>query len=231
MDGGESVSVRQMENRRKEGDRLMHRHCKGRSIFVATGALVGGLTLPAHGTRYFVKGTTGADSNLGTTWGQAVKTLQRGIELAKADPSPTDEIWVTASTYRPDEGPGPINSNDPDAYYDMVPNIAIYGGFVGGEANLTDRNFVTNVTILSGDIDVNDAHNPATSPDDINGTNSYHVLRFIQGNAADNPTAIVDGFTITAGSASQVHTPDLPPIDDDEWISLGGGANLDGGCV
>jgi hypothetical protein len=190
--------------------------------------MVMAITVRAEGAIYFVNGMSGSDSQSGLSWAQAFKTPQKAIAVAKGNTAAPHEIWVTAGIYRPDEGPGGINSNDPNAFYEMVPQVALYGGFVGTEANLDDRDLVANITILSGDIDVNDAHNPATSPADIVGNNSYHVLRFVQDDPVDNPTAIVDGFTVTAGDARQIPS-DIQFLD--QWIWLGGGANLDGGAT
>jgi hypothetical protein len=63
----------------------------------------------------------------------------------------------------------------------------VYGGFNGTESMLTERDPVTNVTILSGDIGVTD---------DISD-NSYHV---VTGGGTDS-SAVLDGFTVTAGNA------------------------------
>lgn len=83
------------------------------------------------------------------------------------------------------------NSSDRDASFVMKAGVGIYGGFVGGETLLSQRNWVTNPTILSGDID--------NSPGDNTG-NSYHVV--IAAFADDVPTTRLDGFTITGGNAN-----------------------------
>ncbi|MHB0874723.1 MAG: Calx-beta domain-containing protein [Anaerolineae bacterium] len=65
--------------------------------------------------------------------------------------------------------------------------VALFGGFLGNEANLDDRLWDTYITTLSGDIGT-----PAI------GDNVYHV---VTGSGADG-TAVLDGFRITRGNAS-----------------------------
>jgi hypothetical protein len=92
---------------------------------VVTAAVVGAMAFSAQAATYFVNGTSGSDSAPGTpTWSQAVKTPQRAIQLAKDNiANAPHEIWVTAGTYYPDQGPGPVDSNDPLAFYEMVPSL------------------------------------------------------------------------------------------------------------
>jgi hypothetical protein len=97
-----------------------------------------------------------------------------------------DELWVRAGTYFP-------ATRDPDtrqATFTLKSDVGLYGGFAGTETSRSQRNPAANVTILSGDID----HNDTSS---IVGMNSYHV---VTGSLAD-ATAVLDGFTITAGYA------------------------------
>lgn len=71
----------------------------------------------------------------------------------------------------------------------MQNGLAIYGGFVGNETMLSQRDWMANETILSGDID----------GDGMPSNNSFHVV-FNDGNSLDN-SAVLDGFTVSGGNA------------------------------
>lgn len=126
----------------------------------------------------------------GGSWGTAYTYLQDALTAANNN-SCVKQIWVAKGTYYPDEGTGKTN-DDRTASFAMKNNLAIYGGFAGGETQLSARNWSTNPTILSGDIDQNDGTTG-------NGANSYHVVA--NGNAINN-TAMLDGFVITGGKAN-----------------------------
>jgi hypothetical protein len=71
--------------------------------------------------------------------------------------------------------------------FQLKSGVALYGGFAGVETARMQRDWNANLTTLSGDI--------GSSGD--NSDNSYHV---VIGSGTDG-TAILDGFTITAGMA------------------------------
>jgi parallel beta-helix repeat protein/predicted outer membrane repeat protein len=136
---------------------------------------------------------TGA--NDGSSWANAYNYLQDALcDALRAGGVPL-EIWVAAGTYKPDAKTEPPSPTPPPldrtATFQLVNNVAIYGGFAGTEDpatfNLDDRDFVTNETIISGDIGLAD----------VNADNSYHVVTA----SGTDATAVLDGFTITAGNA------------------------------
>jgi predicted outer membrane repeat protein len=142
------------------------------------------------GADFYVDGDAALGGN-GDNWGTAYKYLQDALH----DPRLTsgDTILVAAGTYYPDEGGG-VTAEDRAATFQLVSGVALYGGYVGqGAGNPLERNPVTNPTFLSGDLTGNDAPNFVNYTD-----NSYHVVTGSGANAA----AILDGFTITAGSAN-----------------------------
>lgn len=149
-------------------------------------------------TRYVKPG--GNDSNTGTSWSQAYQTLQKAIEVAVAG----DEIWLASGTYYPTkDNAGSSSPADARAKTFFInKNIAIYGGFNGTESSLTQRNWRTNIAILSGDL--------GTVGDD--SDNAYHVV-YIQGVSG---SMLLDGVAITKGKASG---------------SIGGASGLGGGIL
>lgn len=154
-----------------------------------TGSCTATITLlPYSGTsRWYVNGEV-STSGGGTSWSCAFKTLQEALLYADDG----DEIWVAAGTYYPDEGPGQT-ANDRLASFGLKAGVAIYGGFAGGETSLAERNWETNVTVLSGDLMENDGSNFSNHSD-----NSYHVLKTI---ASFSAPVVISGLTIRGGNA------------------------------
>uniref|UniRef100_UPI00301C6E3A beta strand repeat-containing protein n=1 Tax=Emticicia sp. 17c TaxID=3127704 RepID=UPI00301C6E3A len=134
------------------------------------------------GVIYVNKANTSGTYN-GLSWSTAYNDLQTAITAATAG----NTIWVAKGTYYPT-----TSTTDRGASFTMKNDVAIYGGFSGNESSLSDRNVTTNATILSGDIDQNDAQNNITG-------NSYNVIR--NGNTTTN-TAVLDGFIIAGGYAN-----------------------------
>ncbi|MGC1375516.1 MAG: hypothetical protein WA821_04800, partial [Anaerolineales bacterium] len=121
------------------------------------------------------------------SWANACD-LQYGLTSAAAD----SELWVKAGTYRP------TTTTDLTATFQLKNGVALYGGFAGTETLSAQRDPAANVAILSGDIGANDTANPITSISQIVQGNSYHV---VTGSGVD-ATAVLDGFTVTAGTAN-----------------------------
>ncbi|MEA3374721.1 MAG: cadherin, partial [Chloroflexota bacterium] len=93
------------------------------------------------------------------------------------------------------------NADDRTATFKLRAGVALVGGFAGGEKERDQRNWETNVTVLSGDLDRNDttdAHGVVVDTENIVGDNAYHV---VTGDGVTE-TAVLDGFAITAGSAN-----------------------------
>ncbi len=112
----------------------------------------------------------------GTSWGSAYNDLQTAL----ADATCT-EIWVAAGTYYPTQ------TLDRSVSFQLKNGVGIYGGFDGTETQRNQRSASASLTVLSGNIGA------IGDPSD----NSYHV---VTASAVDN-TAVLDGFTVTAGLA------------------------------
>jgi hypothetical protein len=102
---------------------------------------------PEVGTRYYVSKT--GDGSDGLTWATAFTTVQDA--LAEAKLAGSGEIWVAAGVYYPDEGDGQTNNSVTSAFI-LANDISLYGGFKTGETNRSERDWVNNKTVLSGDI-------------------------------------------------------------------------------
>ncbi|MHC4528098.1 MAG: right-handed parallel beta-helix repeat-containing protein, partial [Planctomycetota bacterium] len=132
----------------------------------------------------------------GLTWSTAYPALQDALY----DPvlGPNDQIRVAQGTYKPDQASlwySPM-SGDRAESFQLVNGVSLKGGYNGAYSGPGDpdaRNIYTYQTILSGDINT-----PS------NTDNSYHV---VTGSWTDQ-SAIIDGFTITAGYANG------PPMDN-----------------
>ena len=118
------------------------------------------------------------------------------------------EIWVAQGIYYPDlDSDGDHASTVvTETFRISYNNVQLYGGFIGSEIARSQRNWASNVTVLSGDIDQNDTTNAdgvVEEPGDITGNNAYHVL-YLDGVTHEpiTSTTVIDGFSITAGHAN-----------------------------
>jgi predicted outer membrane repeat protein len=156
-----------------------------------------GLASRANAVCYVNGAATGAKD--GSSWTDAYTNPQ--FALLKPDTCP--EIWVAKGVYKPTLG------TDQSVSFVLPAGVTFYGGFIGTETSRDQRVPAVNLTVLSGDIDNNDANAGGsqvdTTRDDINGANSFHVVY------ADGPSdapvlssTLIDGFTITGGNAKDI---------------------------
>jgi predicted outer membrane repeat protein len=117
----------------------------------------------------------------GTTWNTATS-----LRSALSNYVYGDTLWLTEGTYKP------TSSSDQTICFEIQEGVQIYGGFVGYETSLDQRDWLTNVTVLSGDIGESGS----------NTDNSYNIL-WLDG--SDNPITSVtrlDGLVVEDGYAS-----------------------------
>jgi len=133
--------------------------------------------------------------NDGSSWANAYVDLQSAVNSTACD-----EIWVAKGVYKPGA------SGDDTATFAIRSGVALYGGFAGTETSVSERNLSLHTSVLSGDIDNNDAHSGTDQIDqtaaDISGDNSGYLLRLLAevGSPPIIASTIVDGFTVTGAS-------------------------------
>ncbi|HEY3914096.1 MAG TPA: right-handed parallel beta-helix repeat-containing protein, partial [Verrucomicrobiae bacterium] len=135
--------------------------------------------------------------NNGTSWTNAFTDLAAAFSVAE----PCSQIWVAEGTYYPTT----IGSGNQEAAFHMAEGVAVYGGFAGTETSLTQRNWLSNATVLSGCI--------ANVGKFVQESDSFHIIV----NDASDPatpidgTAVLDGFTLFGAAEGSVQNIDASP--------------------
>jgi hypothetical protein len=131
----------------------------------------------AQAQTYYVNAAA-LGANNGTSWADAFTDLNNALSVVN-----TGELWVAEGTYYP--GASGVTSST----FSLKNNLTLYGGFLGWETLLSERDPNVHLSILSGDLDqsgtltANDAECVVSAIDVVN-------------------TAILDGFCITGGNAT-----------------------------
>ncbi|MEK6701839.1 MAG: right-handed parallel beta-helix repeat-containing protein [Planctomycetota bacterium] len=159
------------------------------STYWAKAGLAGALcvsTLARADGIFFVRADLSTGANNGSSWADAFRGGP-GLQTALAAAPPGTQIWVGTGTYKP-TSPGGSRL----VSFVLPSGVGVYGGFAGTESSLQQRDVNAHVTILSGDLNANDA------PGEPGPDNSAHVVRATNVGA----TSRLDGVTIRAGSAT-----------------------------
>lgn len=119
-----------------------------------------------------------------TAW-QNQTNVYSDLQIALADAVPGDEVWVAAGMYKP------TTDGDRTISFELKDGVHYYGGFVGDETELSQRDWNTNETILSGDIGV----------EGDNTDNSYNVVKNRGTESEQIQSNILDGFIIEQGNS------------------------------
>nr|WP_293844197.1 choice-of-anchor Q domain-containing protein [uncultured Arsenicibacter sp.] len=137
--------------------------------------------------------TTGtASASLATSWSSSTTDLQGAINYVSGNGG--GQVWVAQGTYKPTNyltNPLPRLVS-----FRMRNGVAIYGGFPAtGGPGMAQRNPASFSTVLSGDLSGND------TPDF--GNRSDNTRQIVTCRDLNN-TAVLDGFVLTGGNASEV---------------------------
>ncbi|MCP4438843.1 MAG: T9SS type A sorting domain-containing protein [Aureispira sp.] len=124
-----------------------------------------------------------AGANNGTSWTDAYTSLKAGLDAANSGSS----VWVAGGTYMP------TGNADRTISFEIASGVKVYGGFAGGEGQLSQRDWATNPTILSGDLGAQG------DPSD----NSYNVVRLQN----TDTTTTLDGLIVEYGNANGTPFP------------------------
>ncbi len=168
---------------------------------VDLGAFELSITCPAATvTRLYVDASVEDGNSSGLDWPNALSKLSHAFALAEScQEGRINEVWVAAGKYVTSDGSyAAEGARDPS--FNLLNGLAVYGGFSGTELVLEERDWLENLTILSGDIggdDLVDAGGIVTNTTKIVGGNSYHVVSSI----GNDQTAVLDGFIINGGQA------------------------------
>jgi hypothetical protein len=134
--------------------------------------------------RYVNHAATGTNS--GTSWTNAYTRLQNALAASSSG----DQIWMAAGTYKPS------TTGDRMQRFSLPSGVAMYGGFIGSETQLSQRNSSLNQVILSGDLLGNDNAN-LTYTEPTRMDNSRRILDVLNAGTL----CIIDGFIFRGGHA------------------------------
>lgn len=128
-------------------------------------------------------------ANDGSSWANAYNELQDAFTNAIAG----DEIWVAAGTYTPDWN-GTTHDLDRTKQFLFDKELMVYGGFNGTESTINDRNWRTNITIISGDLNSDDT---ITFPSFSNVSDNTEQLIQVAGGINNSR---LDGFQVSGAN-------------------------------
>jgi len=117
--------------------------CAAIAVAAAIPAAARGAAGPAGLPRVWHVRSDAGGANTGQSWADAFTDLHDALTAAQ----PGDEIWIAAGVYTPDRGTG-----DRAMTFRLASGVGHYGGFAGWETSREQRDWLTNETILSGDL-------------------------------------------------------------------------------
>ncbi len=146
-------------------------------------AFLATLCTASAAVRYVNQAATG--SGTGASWANAYTELSVALNAAAAG----DEIWVAKGIYRPDYDPATqTHTGGRTLRFAIKSNVSLFGGFAGTETARSQRDWVANRVILSGDI--------GTQGNKSDNTRTLMIMETAQG-----LTTLVDGVVFAGGQA------------------------------
>lgn len=143
---------------------------------------------------------TATGLNTGETWQNAFSSLSEALIAAATG----DSVWVAAGQYLPSGNLGRNNS------FILKNGVKLYGGFIGTETSILQRNWTANQTILSGDIgilgDSTDNAYTILYMEQVDASTQVDGIYFLYGNA-DDPNGGYDQPS-TCGGAIYINGKD-----------------------
>ena len=133
-----------------------------------------------------------ADATAGANDGSSWADAYTDLAVGIATASTGVDVWVAEGTYTP--------GTTVSSTFDLKNGVGIYGGFDGTETTREQRHPDAHLTVLDGDYGADKV---------------YHVVS----SWSHDSTALIDGFTVTGGSADGVGAPN----------NYGGGMLVTGG--
>lgn len=157
------------------------------------------------GATYYVDQDAPGPFHNGASWKWAFTNLQDALDVATTG----NTILIAEGTYYPDQGDS-VTPGDRAASFELTNNVSLIGSYAGyGNTNPDARDIDTYTTILSGDLNNNDAWGTLYKND-----NSYRVVSITD---CPSCSALLDGLIITGGQA-----------DGPVPYNSGGGVYIDG---
>lgn len=158
---------------------------------------VGAIGAHADAARRYVNINLTTGANNGTSWANAYRGTTC-LDTANTASVAGDEIWVARGTYKPSQRT--VAGNPRSARFNFNGNVSQYGGFVGNETSISQRDALAmrvNPTVLSGDVAGNDgpingAINLAAYADNV-----WQIAR----RSEQTTVTVLDGFTFVGANS------------------------------
>lgn len=157
-------------------------------------------SLGLNATIRYVKPVASGSAD-GSSWANASDDIQTMINASAIG----DSVWVAAGEYKPNAYPPACLECVNPRYYTFYiqTGVQLFGNFTGTETDISQRDFGSNTTFLSGDLNGDDVVIGSFNELDIthNNENVYHVILNCDISFGFEPVTI-DGFTIKGGNAT-----------------------------